>query len=287
VKDNMEEKDFIKDLFHDKLSNLETPVRPELWSSVSSSIGASSGSTGLSIITKWLIGTSLTAAVSAGIWVTVSNSKHDSLPEKEPIKVDKQSTIEKKINDQNKDLSQSKLSNVQIKTEVDDYFVFSPEPDHIFESEEIQQNINPTNSISEFKGQIAEEKQDFQPVIQQKTNSKLDSKIENTSTNPYSEPKQTPIESEVKINLPNVFTPNGDGNNDFLTIPKVDLTDFSLVILDERGSTIFTTTDINFGWDGSMMNGEKAAAGNYVYFITAKDNNGKSFSKYSNLSIRY
>lgn len=283
----MEEKDFIKDLFHEKLSNLETPVRPELWSSVSSSIGASSGSTGLSIITKWLIGTSLTAAVSAGIWFTVSNSKHDSLPEKEPIKVDKQSTIEKKVNDQNKDLSQSKLSNVQIKTEVDEYFVFSPESDHIFESEEIQQNINPTNSISGFKGQITEEKHDFQPVIEQKINSKLDSKIENTSTNLYSEPKQTPIESEVKINLPNVFTPNGDGNNDFLTIPKADLSDFSLVILDERGSTIYTTTDINFSWDGYMMNGEKAAAGNYVYFITAKDNNGKYFSKYSNLSIRY
>jgi flagellar hook assembly protein FlgD len=59
------------------------------------------------------------------------------------------------------------------------------------------------------------------------------------------------------------------------------------VILDEKGKTIYTTTDIGFSWDGTTQNGDKAQMGDYVYFITAKDVNGKTFTKYSNLSIRF
>ncbi len=283
----MEEKDFIKDLFHDKLSNLETPVRPELWSAVSSSIVSSSAATGLSFISKLIIGTSLTAAVSTGIWFAVSDSKNDVKPKKESLKTEGKSTIEKKEDAQNKDGSQPKFSDVQIKMEVDEFILLPPEPESIFENEEIQQNINPNHSISEYKGQISEEKQDLQPIIEQKIDSKSDSKVENSISNQKLDSKQTPIESEVKINLPNVFTPNGDGNNDFLSISTYDLDDFSVVVLDNNGKTIFTSTETDFRWDGRLNSGDLAPSRNYVYFITAKDKNGKPVTRYSSLSIRY
>jgi hypothetical protein len=92
----MEEKDFIKNLFQEKLSNFETPVRPEVWSAVSSSIGASAASTGLSLITKLIIGTSLTAAVATGIWFAVSNSENDIKPEQETTKIVKSSDTKTK-----------------------------------------------------------------------------------------------------------------------------------------------------------------------------------------------
>ena len=38
----MKDNDYIKELFKDSLENLETPVRPELWNNVASSISASS-----------------------------------------------------------------------------------------------------------------------------------------------------------------------------------------------------------------------------------------------------
>jgi gliding motility-associated-like protein len=283
----MEEKDFIKDLFKEKLSNFETPVRPEVWSSISSSIGTTSVTTGLSLITKLIIGTSLTAAVTTGIWFAVSNSEKESIPEKEPAKIEKPSVVETKEDVLNKETTPPKFSDVQINTKIDKFKLLPPEPETIIQEDEIQSNQNLNNSTSEFKGQIREEKQELKPVITPKTQSISDSKTDNTSTNKNSGAKQVPIQSEVKISLPNVFTPNGDGNNDLFAIPKVELSDFSLVVLDEKGKTIFTTTDAEFNWDGIMINGEKAPVGNYVYFITAKDATGKSFTKYSNLSIRY
>ncbi len=283
----MEEKDFIKDLFHDKLSNIETPVRPELWSAVSSSIVSSSASTGLSLISKFIIGTSLTAAVSAGIWFAVSDSKNDVKPEKESLKIEKKSTIENKEDRQNNDVSDSKISDVQLKTEVDKFILLPPQIESNSENNQNDLNLFSINSISEYKGQISEEKQDLQPIIEQKIDSKSDSKVENSISNQKLDSKPAPIESEVKINLPNVFTPNGDGSNDFLSISNNDLDDFSVVVLDNNGKTIFTSTETDFRWDGRLTGGDLAPSGSYVYFITAKDKNGKPVTRYSSLSIRY
>lgn len=284
----MEEKDFIKDLFQEKLSNFETPVRPEVWSSISSSIGATSAATGLSLITKLIIGTSLTAAVSAGIWFAVSNSENESQPKKESIKKDKESVLEVKEEAKVQKTTPPKSSDVQIKTSVGEITLLPPPiPDVFTTNIVLQQNQNLNNFTSELKGQITEETQELKPANTPKKESKSESKIENTNSNQNSGSKQVPTQSDVKISLPNVFTPNGDGNNDLFAIPNIDLSDFSLVVLDEKGKSIFSTTDSEFIWDGTMMNGEKAPVGNYVYFITAKDATGRSFTKYSNLSIRY
>jgi gliding motility-associated-like protein len=279
----MEEKDFIKDLFQEKLSNFETPVRPEVWSSVSSSIGASAASTGLSLIAKLIIGTSLTAAVATGIWFTVSNSENEIKPEQETTKIEKSSDTETKEETRIKEINQPKFSDVQIKTEADKFILLPPEPEFNFETDENPFDATQNNAISEFKGIDSKEVKDLIPPLEDNTNPKVENVISNQNPNS----KQSPIQSDIKIILPNVFTPNGDGNNDFFTIPKVDLTDFSLVILDEKGKTIYTTTDIGFSWDGTTQNGDKAQMGDYVYFITAKDVNGKTLTKYSNLSIRF
>jgi gliding motility-associated-like protein len=279
----MEEKDFIKDLFQEKLSNFETPVRPEVWSAVSSSIGASAASTGLSLIAKLIIGTSLTAAIATGIWFAISNSENEIKPEQETTKIEKSSDTKLKEESRIKETNQPKFSDVQIKTEADKFILLPPEPEFKFETDENPFDATPNNSISEFKGIDSKEVKDLIPPLEDNTNHKA----ENVISNQNSDSKQAIIQSEIKISLPNVFTPNGDGNNDFFTIPKIDLTDFSLVILDEKGKTIFTSTDLDFNWDGTTLNGEKASAGNYVYFITAKDLSGKSFTKYSNLIIRY
>ncbi len=70
-----------------------------------------------------------------------------------------------------------------------------------------------------------------------------------------------------KLQIPNAFTPNGDGKNDVFRIPPqvtLLLADFS--VYDRWGSLVFKTSDIGKGWDGTFGN-KPAEAGAYVYII--------------------
>jgi len=74
------------------------------------------------------------------------------------------------------------------------------------------------------------------------------------------------------VYIPNAFTPNGDGNNDFFTI--YGGADVKIIqefkIYDRWGSNIFSAVNIpanddQAGWDGKY-NGSKVGPGVYVYF---------------------
>lgn len=78
------------------------------------------------------------------------------------------------------------------------------------------------------------------------------------------------------LEIPNAFTPNGDGHNDVFRIPpgvQFDLREFD--IFDRWGNRIFSTANINMGWDGTY-NGHSATPGTYVYLISGRFPSGKS-----------
>jgi len=91
------------------------------------------------------------------------------------------------------------------------------------------------------------------------------------------------IESEFIIFMPNSFTPNGDGLNEFFPraafdqIPGLGLDKkFEMYIYDRWGDLIFESHDINQPWDGTANKGKKLAQEDvYVWIIYAKDTNGK------------
>jgi gliding motility-associated-like protein len=82
-----------------------------------------------------------------------------------------------------------------------------------------------------------------------------------------------------------VFTPNGDNVNDFLSVESSQLVDFQVVVLDRFNKTVFKSSDPSFRWDGIGLSGDPVPTGNYVYFITARDEEGKPINKYSTLRI--
>ena len=56
------------------------------------------------------------------------------------------------------------------------------------------------------------------------------------------------------IELPNAFTPNGDGLNDeFKVINSNDIVDFEMWIMDRRGAIVFHNKSIYEGWDGTFQ----------------------------------
>jgi gliding motility-associated-like protein len=66
--------------------------------------------------------------------------------------------------------------------------------------------------------------------------------------------------------VPNSFTPNGDGLNDLFNAICDSCISFHLYIFDRWGETVFETTDIAQGWDGTYM-GNNVPQGVYVYRI--------------------
>ena len=73
--------------------------------------------------------------------------------------------------------------------------------------------------------------------------------------------------------MPNAFTPNNDGINDIYRIPPattLTLKEFS--IYDRWGTKLFSTRDVQAGWDGTF-NGKRQNSGVYVYYLKSVINN--------------
>ena len=75
--------------------------------------------------------------------------------------------------------------------------------------------------------------------------------------------------NEKRDDVPNVFTPNGDGKNDqYSIVEKFAIfcdTEFSFLIFDRWGKKVFESTDPAFRWDG-----DEKADGTYFYVLKSK-----------------
>lgn len=71
------------------------------------------------------------------------------------------------------------------------------------------------------------------------------------------------------INIPTVFTPNGDNFNDTWKIDGEYLLDFKAQVFNRWGKKVYEWEDINQGWDGKNHSGQALNAGTYYYVITA------------------
>ena len=74
------------------------------------------------------------------------------------------------------------------------------------------------------------------------------------------------------MNHPLFFTPNGDGINDFWTVPVPStLQDVLISIFDRYGKLVFQFQPSDRGWDG-MFNGKSMPATDYWFAIDFKEN---------------
>jgi len=79
--------------------------------------------------------------------------------------------------------------------------------------------------------------------------------------------------SETKnIIIPNVFSPNGDGLNDLFK-PSGNFTKIDVKIYNRYGALIYTSIQLNEGWNGRTTAGEKCIEGTYFYIINTNVEN--------------
>jgi gliding motility-associated-like protein len=87
---------------------------------------------------------------------------------------------------------------------------------------------------------------------------------------------EPPVIIPVDLETANVFTPNNDGVNDVYQFQLVNIVEIELSILNRWGNVMFTTTDINGGWNGKS-NGLDAEPGVYFYTFKAKGAQNEAF----------
>ncbi len=85
--------------------------------------------------------------------------------------------------------------------------------------------------------------------------------------------------SESSLQMPNAFTPNGDGINDVYRAKPgyKSIVEFRAIIFNRWGQKLYEWTDPAGGWDGKYK-GKDVAQGTYFVNVTAKGADGKVFN---------
>ena len=96
------------------------------------------------------------------------------------------------------------------------------------------------------------------------------------------------VKNDCYMNIPNVFTPNGDGVNDYFYPRQYltkGLTEFSMTIYNRWGQEIFTTNTLDGrGWDGNFNNTPQPE-GVYIYIINATFKDGQKEKHQGNITL--
>jgi gliding motility-associated-like protein len=88
------------------------------------------------------------------------------------------------------------------------------------------------------------------------------------------------------IDVPNVFTPNGDGFNDtFGMIDAQGLLNFKCTILNRWGNVVRDFDDPAFEWDGTDKNGTQVTEGVYFYIINTANILGDQIEKHGSVTL--
>lgn len=82
------------------------------------------------------------------------------------------------------------------------------------------------------------------------------------------------VKTDVKLHVPESFTPNGDGLNDIFLASGRGIAKFDMTIYEQWGKQIFRSTDLQYGWDGTIK-GELCNSNIYVWRIIYTDINGR------------
>ncbi|MBK8615450.1 MAG: gliding motility-associated C-terminal domain-containing protein [Flavobacteriales bacterium] len=90
---------------------------------------------------------------------------------------------------------------------------------------------------------------------------------------------QSSFDDYTDFVVPNVFTPNGDGNNDLFTVgthteqqPSIVLgACANMFVFNRWGQKVFESVGGNLAWDGRTVAGEACIDGTYFYVLNVKE----------------
>ena len=75
----------------------------------------------------------------------------------------------------------------------------------------------------------------------------------------------------VELNIPNVFSPNGDGINDLFKVFYDGSTELEITIFTRTGTKVFELMSPTIIWDGRNSSGSELSKGVYYYVLASKN----------------
>jgi gliding motility-associated-like protein len=99
--------------------------------------------------------------------------------------------------------------------------------------------------------------------------------------------KTIKVDIPSKLEVPNVFTPNGDGANDVFFLKVANITEVYAIIFDRWGNKVYEVTSStgNIAWDGKNLQGKECAVGTYFYVIKGTGKDDKNYQVKGNVSL--
>lgn len=89
------------------------------------------------------------------------------------------------------------------------------------------------------------------------------------------------------LEVPNVFTPNGDGNNDVYFLHAPGMQSVDLQITDRWGKFVYHVVgnEGNVSWDGKRSDGTECSDGVYFYVLKATGVDGKTYDQSGTITL--
>jgi gliding motility-associated-like protein len=87
------------------------------------------------------------------------------------------------------------------------------------------------------------------------------------------------------IFIPNVFTPNGDGQNDVFHVTVGGMKQYYIEIFNRWGERLFQADSPDIDWDGTSSGGVKESDGDYYYLINCTDFENTSFKYHGYIQL--
>jgi gliding motility-associated-like protein len=300
----MIEKDNIQELLQEKLQSHEVTPPDAVWQNVSSSLSNVAATSGAAAGTSTLLKIAAAVVGVSGLGIATYFMIQDDIPTKEKTS---SIQIEEEIESQETKTSEPENKVIEIEENENRSVIETPDfdqPESIVEEiaveeesialqeNELELTENPTEVIPTNTEQVDVKEE---VVENPSPSTQIEELVSVVSESSDEEIQETPevenqeeifSELEEEVTLPNIFTPNNDGANDFFEITIGEKQDFQIVVINHMNKVVFQSNSVDFRWDGMLPSGDPAPSGNYVYFISAKTMSGKDFVKSSKLRIQ-
>jgi gliding motility-associated-like protein len=84
--------------------------------------------------------------------------------------------------------------------------------------------------------------------------------------------------------VPNIFSPNGDDNNDILFVRGSGIRELTFIVYDRWGEKVFESTSLENGWDGTFR-GKEMNPAVFMYMLDVSFENGSTIIKKGDVTL--